>query len=60
MTEAGVVQAVRTLNENEIEGLMVFGGNGSQAGAHVLSQKGFPVVGSHQRSTMISTAQRLR
>ena len=39
------VEAVRVLCDHHIETLVVIGGNGSQAGAHALSQIGFPVVG---------------
>lgn len=44
-TEDGQLKALRQLNEREISALVVIGGNGSQAGAHALSQMGFPVVG---------------
>ncbi len=44
-TEKGIQAALRALNENEIEGLVVIGGNGSQTGNYVLHQHGFPVVG---------------
>lgn len=44
-TEAGQRQALRTLEEHAIEALVIIGGNGSQSGAHMLSQMGFPVVG---------------
>jgi 6-phosphofructokinase 1 len=44
-TESGRMQALRTLNEHGIDGLVVIGGNGSQTGAAALSQMGFPVVG---------------
>jgi 6-phosphofructokinase 1 len=44
-TEEGRVQALRSLNEHNVEALVVIGGNGSQTGAHALSQMGFPVVG---------------
>jgi len=44
-TEEGRMQALRSLNERAIDALVVIGGNGSQAGAHALSQMGFPVVG---------------
>src|SRR5947208_7597529 len=37
--------ALRVLGQNNIDGLVVIGGNGSLAGAHALSQTGFPVVG---------------
>jgi len=44
-TEAGRLEAIRSLNENEIEGLIVIGGNGSQTGTLKLHEMGFPVVG---------------
>lgn len=44
-TEAGRREAIRSLNENEIDGLVVIGGNGSQTGSYNLSKMGFPVVG---------------
>ena len=44
-TEDGRLQALRELGRHEIEGLVVIGGNGSQAGALALWQMGFPVVG---------------
>jgi 6-phosphofructokinase 1 len=43
--EEGRKKALRELNQMQIEGLVVIGGNGSQAGAHALSEMGFPVVG---------------
>ena len=43
--ERGIAQAMATLAARSIEGLVVIGGNGSQAGAHALSRLGFPVVG---------------
>lgn len=45
MTVPGRQKALRALREHEIEALVVIGGNGSQAGAHALSQMGYPVVG---------------
>lgn len=45
ITEAGRQRALHNLAENGISGLVVIGGNGSQSGAHALSQMGFPVVG---------------
>jgi len=39
------VQAIRNLHERGIDGLVVIGGNGSQAGALALSRMGLPVVG---------------
>ncbi|MBU0490913.1 MAG: 6-phosphofructokinase [Chloroflexi bacterium] len=44
-TEQGRAQALRLLHQRGVEALVIIGGNGSQAGAHVLSQMGFPVVG---------------
>jgi 6-phosphofructokinase 1 len=44
-TEKGIQDALRALNENGIESLVVIGGNGSQTGNYVLHQHGFPVVG---------------
>jgi 6-phosphofructokinase 1 len=37
--------ALRNLEENQIDALVVIGGNGSQVGAYELSKLGFPVVG---------------
>jgi 6-phosphofructokinase 1 len=44
-TEEGRREALRVLNQQDIEAAVVIGGNGSQAGAHALSRMGFPVVG---------------
>jgi 6-phosphofructokinase 1 len=44
-TEAGRNQALAKLQQNEIEALVVIGGDGSQTGANLISQSGFPVVG---------------
>lgn len=44
-TEAGRDQALRNLQRNEIEALVVIGGDGSQTGANLISQSGFPLVG---------------
>ncbi|HLH21740.1 MAG TPA: ATP-dependent 6-phosphofructokinase [Chloroflexota bacterium] len=44
-TDAGQQRALDQLAANAIGGLAVIGGNGSQSGAHALSQRGFPVVG---------------
>ncbi len=44
-TEKGQIQAIRSLNAYGIDGLVVIGGNGSQAGSYSLHQHGFPVVG---------------
>lgn len=45
MTENGRLRALAILHQHGINGLVVIGGNGSQAGAHTLSQLGFPVIG---------------
>ena len=44
-TEEGRKKALWMLQEDNIEGLIVIGGNGSQAGAYHLSREGFPVIG---------------
>ncbi len=44
-TEPGRRQALQMLSQHQVEALVVIGGNGSQSGAHALSQMGFPVVG---------------
>lgn len=44
-TPEGRQTALHHLESHGITGLVVIGGNGSQTGAHVLSQLGFPVVG---------------
>lgn len=38
-------KAIRLLRERDVDALVVIGGDGSQAGAFALAQKGFPVVG---------------
>jgi 6-phosphofructokinase 1 len=43
-TEEGRTEALRNLRQKEIEALVVIGGDGSQTGACLLSQTGFPVV----------------
>jgi 6-phosphofructokinase 1 len=45
VTEAGQLRGIRALNSAGIEGLIVIGGNGSQAGNYALHKLGFPVVG---------------
>ena len=45
LTEAGQETAVRQLVQRDISGVVVIGGNGSQAGAYALSQRGIAVVG---------------
>ena len=44
-TEVGQRKALRELHKNDVEGLVVIGGNGSQTGAHALHKQGFKVVG---------------
>ncbi len=44
-TEEGRLKALHHLDQHHIDGLVVIGGNGSQTGAHALSQMGFPLVG---------------
>ena len=44
-TPEGQHTALNQLEQRGIDGLVVIGGNGSQAGAHALSQLGFSVVG---------------
>lgn len=44
-TEESRLRALDQLHQYRIEGLVIIGGNGSQAGAYALSQMGFPVVG---------------
>ncbi|OGO18616.1 MAG: 6-phosphofructokinase [Chloroflexi bacterium RBG_16_48_8] len=39
-------KALRELNESDIDGLIVIGGDGSLRGAHALAILGFPVVGA--------------
>ena len=46
LTEAGQEQAVKTIKENNIEGIIVVGGNGSLKGAHILASKyNIPTIG---------------
>ncbi len=44
-TESGRCLAIRKLSQQNIDALIVIGGNGSQTGAYELFQMGFPVVG---------------
>ncbi|MCA9884900.1 MAG: 6-phosphofructokinase, partial [Anaerolineae bacterium] len=44
-TAQGQRKALRRLNEQNIEGIVVIGGDGSLRGANVLSQLGIPTVG---------------
>ena len=44
-TLGGRRRALTRLEQHAIEGLIVIGGNGSQAGAHAFNAMGFPVVG---------------
>ena len=46
LTESGQKQAIKTIKENKIDGLVIIGGNGSMTGAHVLAAKyQIPVIG---------------
>lgn len=44
-TERGQIDAIRSLNEEGVDALIVIGGNGSQTGNYALHKHGFPVVG---------------
>jgi 6-phosphofructokinase 1 len=44
-TEEGRLKALRTLQQHDIDALIVIGGNGSQTGAYKLSQMDYPVIG---------------
>jgi len=44
-SEDGRINALRQLGAHGIDALVVIGGNGSQTGAHQLSEMGLPVVG---------------
>ncbi len=44
-TEDGCLKALRTLQQHNIDALVVIGGNGSQAGAYALSKMDYPVIG---------------
>jgi len=45
-TEFGQEQAIKTIKENSIDGLIVIGGNGSLTGAHILATRySIPVIG---------------
>ncbi len=43
--EQGRAQSLANLRHKKIDALVVIGGDGSQTGAHLLSQAGFPIVG---------------
>jgi 6-phosphofructokinase 1 len=46
LAEEGQNKAVKTIAENNIDGLIVIGGNGSLTGAHILAKKySIPVIG---------------
>ena len=45
MERSGRLKALRELNEEGIQGLVVIGGDGSMRGSHALVEMGFPVVG---------------
>lgn len=44
-TEAGLAKAIQNLRKNNVDALLVIGGNGSQQGSYALAQKSFPVLG---------------
>ncbi len=44
-TARGQMEALRNLNQNALDGLIVIGGDGSMRGALELHRQGFPVVG---------------
>lgn len=44
-TEQGQNEAINTIEENDIDGLVIIGGNGSQKGALALQQKGISTIG---------------
>jgi 6-phosphofructokinase 1 len=44
-TADGQERALEQLRRLEVEGLVIIGGNGTLQGAHVLAQRGFPVIG---------------
>jgi 6-phosphofructokinase 1 len=43
--EEGQLKAIRALRQENIDAVVVIGGNGSQTGAHAIHKHGFPVVG---------------
>lgn len=46
LTEAGQEQAVKSMKDSQIDGLIMIGGNGSLTGAHLLATKfNIPVIG---------------
>lgn len=44
-TVEGQIKALTQLHQQEVEAVVIIGGNGSQTGAHALSRLSFPVVG---------------
>lgn len=44
-TDEGQRKAIDQLNKNQIDGLVVIGGDGSLYGAHAIAEKGFPCIG---------------
>lgn len=44
-SEEGQRRAIQVMKQHDIDGLVVIGGNGSQAGSYALSRLGFPVAG---------------
>jgi len=45
MTKKGQIEALRNLNEVDVDALVVIGGDGSLRGAIVLQEMGFPAIG---------------
>lgn len=45
LTEEGRQKAVKSVQDNQLDGLIVVGGDGSYKGARVLSERGVPTVG---------------
>jgi len=45
MTKKGQMEALRNLNEAEVDALVIIGGDGSLRGGMVLQEMGFPVIG---------------
>jgi 6-phosphofructokinase 1 len=43
--EEGQLKGIRALRQENIDAVVVIGGNGSQTGAHAIHKHGFPVVG---------------
>lgn len=44
-TDDGRLKALRTLQQHDIDAVVIIGGNGTQAGAYALSKMNYPVIG---------------